>query len=70
MLLSQSTPYRNTEFNVSSNIGDSFYIYQATNAVYTDPNTGVANDGSVTFAEGSMKFKINDDGTFGGDIIE
>ena len=70
VLLSQSCPWRNIEFNVQNNNGTFTNYYRAVNSVINNTATGVANDGSVTFATGSKKFKINDNGTFGGDIVE
>ena len=53
-LLTQSTPYAKTEFNVQGNTTDSTkYIYGWVNAVT------FATDGSVSFAEGSSRFNIN-----------
>ena len=69
-LLSQSCPYRNIVFDVQNYTGTFRNIYAAVNSVMNNPATGIATDGTVTFADGSKKFKINDNGTFGGDINE
>ena len=68
-LLSHAGPYANIVFNVQGNTGASAKIYDAASAVVSNSNI-VATDGTVTFAPGSKKFKINDNGTFGGDINE
>ena len=67
-LLSHTAPYANIVFNVQGNTGASVKIYDAVSAIRSE--SGIATDGSVTFANGSKKFKINDNGAFGGDINE
>ena len=59
MLLSQSVPYANVEFNVQGNTGAFKYTWAWANAVRC------ATDGSVTFAAGSKKFNIASDGKLG-----
>ena len=49
MLLSQSTPYANVEFNVQNNTGDCTFTYSKANAVTFDMST-------ITFAAGSETF--------------
>lgn len=49
MLLSQSTPYANVEFNVQNNTGDCAYTYSKTGGVTFDMST-------ITFAAGSETF--------------
>ena len=49
MLLSQSTPYANVEFNVQNNTGDCAFTYSKTGGVTFDMST-------ITFAAGSETF--------------
>ena len=57
MLLSQTAPYANVEFNVQGNTGAFVSAYARVNAVRC------ATDGSVTFAAGSKTFTVKADGT-------
>lgn len=49
MLLSQSTPYANVEFNVQNNTGDCAFTYSKTGGVTFDMSTITFADGSETF---------------------